>query len=93
MMLGGTQNEFGLQVASLPAKLAPVAVERVLDHFTANRAEGESFRDYVKRHKVETFRKLTADLAKPADPGAEMFKDWGDSEDYSLQLGRGECAA
>ncbi len=93
MMLGGTQNEFALQVASLPAKLAPVAVERVLEHYTANRADGESFRDYVKRHKVETFRKLTADLAKPTDPDAEMFKDWGDSDDYSLQLGRGECAA
>jgi sulfite reductase beta subunit-like hemoprotein len=93
MMLGGTQHEFGFQVQSLPARLAPIAVDRVLEHYVANRAEGESFRDYVKRHKVETFKKLTADLAKPASLGAEMYKDWGDEDDFSLQLGRGECAA
>jgi sulfite reductase (NADPH) hemoprotein beta-component/sulfite reductase (ferredoxin) len=36
---------------------------------------------------------MVADLAKPADPTPEMFRDWGDTDDYSLQLGRGECAA
>jgi hypothetical protein len=37
---------------------------------------------------------LTADLVKPA-PGApaEMYQDWGDDVAFSLQLGRGECAA
>jgi sulfite reductase beta subunit-like hemoprotein len=93
MMLGGTQHEFGMQVQSLPARLAPVAVERVLEHYAANRLEGESFRDYVKRFKVETFKKLTADLAKPATLDPEMYLDWGDTENFSLQLGRGECAA
>lgn len=93
MMLGGTQHEFGMQVQSLPARLAPVAVERVLEHYLANRIAGESFRDYVKRFKVETFKKLTADLAKPATLDPEMFMDWGDTENFSLQLGRGECAA
>ena len=67
MMLGGTQNEFGLAIQSLPARLVPTAVERVLTHFKANRQEGETFRAYVLRHKVETFRKLTADLVKPAN--------------------------
>ena len=55
---------------------------------------GETFRDYVKRQKVETFKKLTADLAKPgADADPQLFQDWGDNENFSLQLGRGECAA
>ena len=93
MLLGGTVQEFGLAVQSLPARLAPVAVERVLEHFLANRAPGEAFRDYVKRHKVETFKKLTADLVKPSELSPELYKDWGDTEDFSLQLGRGECAA
>jgi len=80
-------------VQSLPARLAPVAVSRVLDHFKQNREEGESFRAYVLRHKVETFRQLTADLTKPPLDNPEMFRDWGDDIAYSLQLGRGECAA
>lgn len=93
MLLGGTQEQFGVAIQSLPARLAPVAVERVLEHYKANRQDNESFRAYVLRHKVETFRKLTADLVKPAEIAPEMYKDWGDEIDYSLELGRGECAA
>ena len=52
-----------------------------------------SFRGYVMRFNVETFRKLTADLVKPAEMSPEMYNDWGDDVSYSLQLGKGECAA
>ncbi|MBZ5583362.1 MAG: nitrite/sulfite reductase [Acidobacteriia bacterium] len=98
MLLGGGYDEqgilrFGLTVQSVPARLAPEAVVRVLDHFLAHRGDRESFRQYVLRHKVETFRALTADLAKPVELFPELYQDWGDSEAYSLKLGRGECAA
>ncbi len=98
MLLGGGVDSegilrFGMAIQSLPARLAPVAVERVLDHFLAHRQEAESFRAYVLRFKVETFRSLIADLAKPDADDPEMFRDWGDEIAYSLQLGRGECAA
>lgn len=93
MLLGGTQEQFGVAIQSLPARLVPAAVERVLAHFKENRQPGEAFRSYVLRFKVETFRKLTADLVKPLELAPEMYNDWGDDEAYSLQLGRGECAA
>ena len=98
MLLGGGYDEegimrFGLAVQSIPARLAPAAVKRVLDHFVANRLPEETFRQYVMRHKVETFRQLTAEFAKPAEMFPEIYQDWGDDEAFSLQLGRGECAA
>ena len=98
MLLGGGYDEqgvmrFGLSVQSIPARLAPEAVRRVLDHFVSQRVEGESFRQYVMRHKAETFRLMTNDLAKPAELFPELYRDWGDTEEYSLRLGRGECAA
>jgi sulfite reductase beta subunit-like hemoprotein len=94
MLLGGSYEQFGVAIQSLPARSAPEAVSRVLEHFKANRLAGESFRSYVLRFKVETFRKLTADLVKPAaDAAPEMYQDWGDDVAFSLQLGRGECAA
>jgi sulfite reductase beta subunit-like hemoprotein len=98
MLLGGGYDDggimrFGTAVQSIPARLAPMAVRRVLEHFIENRLEGETFRDYVLRHKVETFRLMTNDLAKPAELFAEMYRDWGDEAEYSLQLGRGECAS
>ena len=98
MLLGGGYDEagmmrFGVAIQSIPARLAPVAVRRVLQHYMQNRNEGESFRAYVLRHKVETFRLMTNDLAKPAETFPEMYRDWGDEKAYSLQLGRGECAS
>ena len=97
MLLGGGYDEqgimrFGLAVQSIPARLGPEAVRRVVAHFQANRLDGENFRDYVLRHKIETFRELTSDLAKPAELFPEIYRDWGDTEAYSLKLGRGECA-
>jgi len=98
MLLGGGYDEegvvrFGLAVQAIPARLAPAAVVRVLDHYQSNRIDGESFRQYVLRYKVETFREMTREFAKPAELFPEIYQDWGDDQAYSLQLGRGECAA
>ncbi len=98
MLLGGGYDtggvmRFGVAVQSIPARLAPAAVQRVLNHFLEHRQNGESFREYVLRHKVETFRGMTNDLVKPPELAPEMYRDWGDDMEYSLQLGRGECAS
>jgi sulfite reductase beta subunit-like hemoprotein len=98
MLLGGGYDEagvmrFGVAIQSVPARLAPEAVRRVLSHYMANRQDGETFRDYVLRYKVETFRGMTNDLVKPPQLAPEMYLDWGDDVAYSLQLGRGECAS
>jgi len=98
MLLGGGYDSgevirFGVAVQSIPARSAPEAVRRVLNHYIENRLSSESFRDYVLRHKVETFRVMTNDLVKPPELSPEMYRDWGDEVEYSLQLGRGECAS
>lgn len=98
MVLGGGNDEqgmlqYGLAVQSIPARLAPMAVQRILEHYLANRQPEENFRAYVTRQKVAFFKELTADLAKPLETFPELYQDWGDDEAFSLQLGRGECAA
>ncbi len=98
MLLGGGYDHdglmrFGFAVQSLPARLIPEAVKRVINHYKGDRKTGETFRDYVLRHKVEFFRGMTADLTKPPAGVDEMFRDWGDDTAYSLSLGRGECAS
>jgi len=63
-------------------------------HFQANREAGESFRGYVLRHKVETFRKLTADLAKAGGVvSRRIYQDWGDEDAVFTEVGSRECAA
>jgi sulfite reductase beta subunit-like hemoprotein len=98
MLLGGGKDregmlKYGFTVQSIPAKSVPVAVNRVLEHYMANRIEGESFREYVLRFKIESFRTMVADLAKPMELEPDAYKDWGDEDAFSLQLGRAECAA
>ena len=98
MLLGGGYDPSGmmryaLAIQSIPARLAPEAVQRVLAHYLENRTTGEGFREYVMRFKVETFRAMTIDLAKPAELFPELYQDWGDDTGYSLKLGRGECAS
>lgn len=98
MLLGGGFDEqgmlkYGLGIQSIPARLAPAAVQRVLAHFQENRQPNESFRNYVLRHKVAFFKELTLDLAKPSNFEESHFMDWGDDTAFSLQLGRGECAS
>lgn len=97
MLLGGAVDaegiqRFGFAIQSIPARLVPVAIRRVLAHFREDRQSGETFRDYVVRNKVEFFRAMLADVAKPAALDEDAFKDWGDQSNFSLQLGRGECA-
>jgi sulfite reductase beta subunit-like hemoprotein len=98
MLLGGGYDEnrmmrYGFAIQSIPARFVTVAVQRVLEHYKTDRQDGETFRQYVQRNKVEFFRKMTADLAKPAELFPELYQDWGDDVSFSLQLGRGECAA
>lgn len=85
--------KYGFTIQSIPAKTAPEAVTRVLNHYIANRLNDETFREYVIRYKVETFRTMTTDLAKPMEIDPDFYMDWGDTDPFSLQLGRAECAA
>jgi sulfite reductase beta subunit-like hemoprotein len=98
MLLGGGYDadgnmHFGLAIQSIPARLAPIAVDRIIKHWLTDRREGESFRQYVVRNRVESFKEMLADLVRPMEVAPELYKDWGDDVDFSLKLGRGECAA
>jgi sulfite reductase beta subunit-like hemoprotein len=92
MLLGGGYDEegimrFGLAVQSIPARLAPAAVSACWIISRPTGRDGESFRQYVLRHKVETFRELTRDLAKPAELFPEIYQDWGDDEGVLAETG------
>src|ERR1700678_2774076 len=56
MLLGGGYDagsvmRFGVAVQSIPARLAPEAVRRVLEHYMAKRPTSEGFRDDVLRQR------------------------------------------
>jgi sulfite reductase beta subunit-like hemoprotein len=98
IVLGGGYDlegrmHFGVPVQSIAARLVPVALTRILDHYLSERAGEERFRDYVLRYTPAFFRTMTHDLAKPPEWFPDLFRDWGSEADFSLQRGQAECAA
>jgi len=97
LMLGGEVSERGVrfakQIIPLPAKQVPQVIREVLDLYRSKRHPGETFRGWVERTPPEHLISRLQPLIDEAGESEDTFVDWGDIETYSLQLGRGECAA
>jgi len=79
---------------SVPTQRAESAIERVQKAYADDRAEGESFFDWVHRKGQLYLRDLLADLTHvEAHEAPQLARDHGDTADFRvLQLGGGECA-
>ena len=79
----------------VPAKRAPLVVERLILDYEENReADDETFNEYVDRHDKLYFDGLLSDLALPPEFEEERdhFVDWDRDQLYVLARGEGECA-
>jgi sulfite reductase beta subunit-like hemoprotein len=87
---------FGQALGKVPARLAPLALRRIVRHYKEGRALSESFFDHVGRVGVDEFRRLIDDLASwtpgAGDNDGELLRDVGAAEVYSSKIGTGECA-
>lgn len=100
LWLGGGPNEttgqYGKPVTGLPARLVPEAVRRIVDHYKANRREGESFARFLQRTEKKVFKALLSDLETPPpeELTEEVYKDWGADAAYEeVLIGESECQA
>lgn len=99
MIRGGLTSgvaAFGQAIGKVPARLAPVALRRIVQHYREARTPSESFFDCVGRIGIDEFRRRIEDLVSwtPA-PGAyddPLLRDIGAEEVYSSKIGTGECA-
>ncbi|WP_420640226.1 hypothetical protein [Candidatus Poriferisocius sp.] len=99
MLLGGyvgdTQIHFGTKALRLPARNAPEAVVRVVRRFTAERAPGEEFRQWLERAGgPRAVGKGLADLDEFPTPeaGPEFYVDYDEAGPYEAVVGDSECA-
>ena len=90
------QVRMGARLKSrLPAKRVPEAVQRWLEHYRAERLEGEEFNAFVDRVTPSRFEELVKDLAMPIEFGLEtmhQFIDWSRDVPFQVVRGEGECA-
>jgi sulfite reductase beta subunit-like hemoprotein len=97
LLLGGKVDaqgvRFARQVMALPARRIPAVIRELLTFYQASRQPGEVFSAWVDRTSDKNIVRRLEPLADVAEVSEDFFVDWGDTETYSLKLGRGECAA
>ena len=95
LLLGGKVDasgvRFGRQILSVPARPIPAIVREVLLFYREDRQPGESFNAWVTRTPDKAIVERLKPLSDVENASADLFVDWGDTETYSLKLGRGEC--
>ena len=97
LMLGGRVDangvRFARQILSVPARPIPAIIRELLAFYKSDRRTGEDFSSWVGRTPNEAIAGRLRPLADVENASADLFIDWGDTETYSLKLGRGECVA
>jgi sulfite reductase beta subunit-like hemoprotein len=95
LMLGGNVNadgvRFGRQILSVPARPIPAIIRELLAFYQQDRQPGESFSAWVARTPDKNIVERLRPLVEVTNATEDIFLDWGDTETYSLKLGRGEC--
>jgi sulfite reductase beta subunit-like hemoprotein len=97
LMLGGKVDangvRFARQVMAVPARPIPAIIRELLAFYQQDRRPGEAFTAWAGRTPDKNISARLRPFADVTDASEEFFVDWGDTETYSLKLGRGECAA
>jgi sulfite reductase beta subunit-like hemoprotein len=97
LLLGGRVDALGVrfarQVLAVPARPIPAIIRELLAFYKEERQLGEAFADWAARTPDAAIVHRLRPFADVENASADVFVDWGDTEAYSLKLGRGECVA
>lgn len=96
MIGGGTvgdgEGRVAERVIKAPTKRAPAILRTVLDDYSANSGENESFHQYYDAKGKDYFYQLLKPLADLTALKDEDYVDWGHEETFVTAIGVGECA-
>ena len=98
VLLGGHMTEnassYGLATGKIHGKYIPTFIEELTGKYTAERNEEESFTDYVARLGKAEIKQILSkyDKIPSYEEAPEFYVDTGDTKDYQLKTGVGECA-
>lgn len=98
LMVGGDVNPqgavFGTDLGLLPARRAPTAVRRLLDHAGVHKLASETVGSYLRRADPALLKPVVADLLDIADDAAVELDFWDikASSPFLGETNEGECA-
>jgi sulfite reductase beta subunit-like hemoprotein len=99
VMLGGgvdgSRAAFGRLAAKVPARRVPVAVDRLVALYRAERVEEETAPAFFRRVDLARVKALLADLEAltPEDAALADFIDLGEETEFRVETQEGECMA
>jgi sulfite reductase beta subunit-like hemoprotein len=97
LLLGGRVNadgvRFARQIMAVPARPIPAIIRDLLAFYQTDRQPAETFSAWVSRTPDKAIKDRLQPLVDVTAASEDLFVDWGDTETYSLKLGRGECVA
>ena len=97
LLLGGKVSadgvRFGRQIMAVPARPIPALLRELLSFYKQDRRPGEPFSSWVWRTPDKAVVERLQPFLEVTSSTEDVFLDWGDTETFSLKLGRGECAA
>ena len=79
------------KVIKIPTKKIPQTLELILEDFESKSEEQEYFNAYFRRQGKRYFYDLLKSLANE-ELTPEEFQDWGKQDDFTPEIGVGECA-
>ena len=98
VLLGGHMIEngssYGLATGKIHGKHIPAFIEELTGKYTAERHDEESFTDYVGRLGKAEIKKILSkyDKIPSYEEAPEFYVDTGDTKEFQLKTGVGECA-
>jgi sulfite reductase (ferredoxin) len=89
--MGDGNGRFADKVTKIPSKRGPQALRVLLDDFEAN-SNGLDFLSYYDEKGQIYFYELLKELGDASTVTPADYVDWGNTEDYKIAVGVGECA-
>lgn len=98
MLIGGhigpDGNVFAKHFIRVPSKKVPAVVGKLLDIYKAQKQQNEKFREFVTRVGLDFLKTELEPLTTlPESPDSDFYTDWGETGEFALHIGKGECAA
>ena len=91
-ILGDGGGRYADKVLKVPAKRTPAVLRWLLDDYTTNALDGESFLRYYLRKETDYFYQNLKIYADSSSLTQDDLIDWGATETYKKAIGVGECA-
>ncbi|MEB2783551.1 nitrite reductase [Algoriphagus persicinus] len=89
--MGDGSGRFADKVTKIPSKRGPQALRVLLDDYDAN-ANGLDFLSYYDEKGQIYFYELLKELGDASTVTPADYVDWGNTEEYKIAVGVGECA-